>query len=69
MIRVGLNGYGRIGRLVHRITLEKDIGVEGVAINARSEDTQMRAHLLKYDYLNGRIDNDIKDHQRSFDPC
>lgn len=60
MIRVGLNGYGRIGRLVHRITLQEDRGIEVVAINARSEDTQMRAHLLKYDSLHGKLENDIR---------
>lgn len=60
MIKVGLNGYGRIGRLAHRITLAEDRGIEVVAINARSEDTPMRAHLLKYDSLHGKIDNDIR---------
>lgn len=60
MIKVGLNGYGRIGRLVHRITLERDCGIEVVAINARSEDTPMRAHLLKYDSLHGKIPNEVK---------
>lgn len=59
MIRVGLNGYGRIGRNVHRLLLgNPDIKV--VAINARSEDAKMRAHLLKYDSLHGRIDNRIE---------
>ncbi|MFH1410869.1 MAG: type I glyceraldehyde-3-phosphate dehydrogenase [Patescibacteria group bacterium] len=59
MIKVGLNGYGRIGRIVHRILLARKSGIEVVAINARSEDTKMRAHLLKYDSLHGNIPNDI----------
>lgn len=59
MIKIGLNGYGRIGRNVHRILLAKDRGIEVVAINARSEDSQMRAHLLKYDSLHGKIKNEI----------
>lgn len=59
MIKVGLNGYGRIGRNVHRILLARDRGIEIVAINARSEDSQMRAHLLKYDSLHGKIKNEI----------
>jgi len=59
MIKVGLNGYGRIGRLVHRILLQRNIGIDVVAINARSEDTKMRAHLLKYDSLHGKLKNEI----------
>ena len=58
MIKVGLNGYGRIGRNVHRILLNHP-GIEVVAINARSEDTKMRAHLLKYDSLHGNLKNAI----------
>ena len=59
MIKIGLNGYGRIGRNVHRILLDHP-DIEVVAINARSEDNVMRAHLLKYDSLHGKIPNDIK---------
>ena len=59
MLKIGLNGYGRIGRNVHRITLSHP-DIEVVAINARSEDNQMRAHLLKYDSLHGNIENDVK---------
>ena len=59
MIKVGLNGYGRIGRNVHRILLNHP-DIEVVAINARSEDSKMRAHLLKYDSLHGKLDNDIQ---------
>ena len=59
MTKIGLNGYGRIGRLVHRILLERNNGIEVVAINARSEDTKMRAHLLKYDSLHGKLNNEI----------
>ncbi len=58
MLRIGLNGYGRIGRIVHRLSLLNP-NVEVVAINARSEDAQMRAHLLKYDSVHGKIDNNI----------
>ena len=60
MIKIGLNGYGRIGRLAHRIILEGGTGLEVVAINARSEDTPMRAHLLKYDSLHGKLENEIR---------
>lgn len=59
MLRVAINGYGRIGRNIHRQFIEmygKD--VEVVAINA-SSDAEMRAYLLKYDSLHGRIHADI----------
>jgi glyceraldehyde 3-phosphate dehydrogenase len=58
MLKIGLNGYGRIGRLVHRIILDRD-DMEVVAVNARSEDCKMRAHLLKYDSLHGNLTRDI----------
>jgi glyceraldehyde 3-phosphate dehydrogenase len=59
MLKIGLNGYGRIGRIVHRILLNNP-NIQIVAINARSEDAKMRAHLLKYDSVHGNIDNDIQ---------
>lgn len=56
-MKIGISGYGRIGRNVHRMLLkEKDIDV--VAINSRSS-SEMRAHLLKYDTLHGQINNSI----------
>jgi len=58
MLKIGLNGYGRIGRIVHRLTLNHP-DMEVVAINARSEDAEMRAHLLKYDSVHGKISNEI----------
>ncbi len=59
MLRVAINGYGRIGRLVHRqfIQFFKD-EVEVVAINA-SSDVDMRAYLLKYDSLHHRLQADV----------
>lgn len=60
MIRIAINGYGRIGRNVHRQFLDryKD-QVEVVAVNA-SSTAEMRAYLLKYDSLHGRLQHDIK---------
>ncbi len=59
MLRVAINGYGRIGRLIHRqFILRFPLEVEVVAINA-SSDTDMRAYLLKYDSLHHRLDADI----------
>jgi glyceraldehyde 3-phosphate dehydrogenase len=60
MVRVAINGYGRIGRNVHRQFVQmfpEDVDV--VAVNA-SSSTEMRAYLLKYDSLHGKFDGEIK---------
>jgi glyceraldehyde 3-phosphate dehydrogenase len=60
MLRVAINGYGRIGRNVHRQFCEMyPDTVEVVAINA-SSDAEMRAYLLKFDSLHGRFKGEIK---------
>ncbi len=51
-VRVAINGFGRIGRNVLRAALEQGIkDLEFVAINARSSDNAIKAHLFKYDSL------------------
>lgn len=47
-IRVGLNGFGRIGRAFSRIALDRDT-FDLVAINTRHRDTVMSAYMLQYD--------------------
>ncbi len=60
MLRIAINGYGRIGRNVHRQFLEHfSADGEVVAINA-SSDAEMRGYLLKYDSLHGRLNGDVK---------
>ena len=54
MIRIAINGFGRIGRLVFRQMFGKD-GIELVAINDLTSPA-MLAHLLKYDSAQGRYD-------------
>ena len=57
-IKVGINGFGRIGRNVMRSCLgDKDI--DFVAVNDLT-DTKTLAHLLKYDSIMGNLDHDIK---------
>lgn len=56
-MRIGINGYGRIGRNIHRLLLSHP-EIEVVAINSRA-DAKMRATLLKYDSLHGTLSNDI----------
>ncbi|MEF3696611.1 type I glyceraldehyde-3-phosphate dehydrogenase [Desulfolutivibrio sp.] len=52
-IRIGINGFGRIGRYLIRL-LADDADVSVVAVNARADNPQM-AHLLKYDSVHGRF--------------
>jgi len=53
-IKVGINGFGRIGRLVFRAMAERPETFDVVAINDLS-DADMLAHLLKYDSTQGRF--------------
>jgi glyceraldehyde 3-phosphate dehydrogenase len=57
-IKVGINGFGRIGRNVLR-TCIGDNDIDFVAVNDLT-DTRTLAHLLKYDSVMGNLDNDIK---------
>lgn len=60
MKRIAINGYGRIGRNVHRQLVEHySDSVEVVAVNA-SSDVEMRAYLLKYDSLHGRFNGTVE---------
>lgn len=56
-IKVGINGFGRIGRNVLRTCLG-DSDIDFVAVNDLT-DTQTLAHLLKYDSVMGNLDNEI----------
>ncbi len=53
MIKVAINGFGRIGRMVYRV-LRTDKDIEVVAVNDLT-DTKTLAHLLKYDSVHTRI--------------
>jgi len=57
-IRVAINGFGRIGRLVYRIMQERE-NFEVVAINGR-KPAHVHAHLLKYDSVHGRYGNTVE---------
>lgn len=56
-VKLAINGFGRIGRLVMRASLENN-AVEVVAINDLT-DAQTNAHLLKYDSVHGRLNVDV----------
>jgi glyceraldehyde 3-phosphate dehydrogenase len=57
MTKIGINGFGRIGRLVFRAALKR--GLEIVAINDLIEPDYM-AYMLKYDSTHGRFDGTIE---------
>ena len=57
MVRVGINGFGRIGRNIYRAAMG-DPGVDIVAVNDIT-DPHTLAHLLKYDSVLGNLDADI----------
>ena len=58
-VRVGINGFGRIGRLVMRAAIEAGRDdIEFVGINDLG-DTKSNAHLLKYDTVHGKLGNKI----------
>jgi glyceraldehyde 3-phosphate dehydrogenase len=57
-VKIGINGFGRIGRNFFRAALAKGSDLEIVAVNDLT-DNKTLAHLLKYDSINGRLDADI----------
>ncbi|MGI5483381.1 type I glyceraldehyde-3-phosphate dehydrogenase [Streptomyces lavendofoliae] len=57
-IRVGINGFGRIGRNYFRALLEQGADIEIVAVNDLG-DTATTAHLLKYDTIMGRLKAEV----------
>ncbi|MDX9788118.1 MAG: type I glyceraldehyde-3-phosphate dehydrogenase [Desulfobacterales bacterium] len=56
-IKIGINGFGRIGRMVFRAALQ-NADVEVVAINDLTDPATI-AHLLKYDSVHGRLATDV----------
>ena len=57
-VKVGINGFGRIGRNIFRQALNDD-GFDIVAINDLT-DAEMLAHLLKYDSVHGKLDATVE---------
>ena len=57
-LKIGINGFGRIGRLVFRSTVKRD-NVEVVAINDLL-DVEHLAYLLKYDSVHGKFDGTVE---------
>ncbi len=58
-IKVGINGFGRIGRLIYRAAIEKKANIDFVAVNDLA-DAKTNAHLLKYDSVHGRFPGTVE---------
>ncbi len=57
-VRVGINGFGRIGRNFYRAVRASGADIEIVAVNDLTDNATL-AHLLKYDSILGRLDADV----------
>jgi glyceraldehyde 3-phosphate dehydrogenase len=58
-IKVGINGFGRIGRMAFRAAVKDFLDIEVVAINDLLEPEYL-AYLLKYDSVHGPFDGDVE---------
>ena len=59
-VKIGINGFGRIGRLVARAIFERKLkDIEIVAVNDIT-DSKTNAHLFKYDSIHGRYNGDVE---------
>ncbi len=63
-LKIGINGFGRIGRLVFKRMMQKG-GFEVVAVNDLA-DTKTLTHLLKYDSIHGRFPGELKATEKGF---
>ncbi len=59
MLKVGINGFGRIGRAIFRVNMDKNI-FEVVAINDINHDVENLAYQLNYDTLYGQLKDKFK---------
>jgi glyceraldehyde 3-phosphate dehydrogenase len=63
-VKIGINGFGRIGRYLTRLLAAQD-NLELVAINARAKNEDL-VHLLKYDSVHGRFDGTAEANEEGF---
>lgn len=59
-IKVGINGFGRIGRVVFRVLMQRQDEFELCGINLRNAELDYMAYQLKYDSIFGRFDGEIE---------
>lgn len=58
-IKVAINGFGRIGRLLYRAAIERKANIDFVAVNDLA-NAEILAHLLKYDSVHGRFTGSVE---------
>ena len=58
-IKVGINGFGRIGRLVFRAGIVRD-DIEIVAVNAPDKTPEQLAYVTKFDSVHGRFNGSVE---------
>jgi len=63
-VKIGINGFGRIGRNFYRALLEKGADLEVVAVNDLTDNATL-AHLLKYDSVMGRFNGTVTSDETS----
>ncbi|WP_447645987.1 type I glyceraldehyde-3-phosphate dehydrogenase [Nocardioides zeae] len=63
-VRVGINGFGRIGRNFFRAVRASGLDIEIVGVNDLTDNASL-AHLLKYDSILGRLDADVSSTESS----
>lgn len=59
MVKVGINGFGRIGKLTFQAALKND-NIEIVAVNDPFITADYMAYMVKFDSIHGRFNGDIK---------
>ena len=64
-LKIGINGFGRIGRAVYRASLDYSEKIQVVAVNDLA-DGKTLAHLLKYDSVHGTFNHEIESTEKSF---
>ncbi len=60
MMKVAINGWGRIGRILFRSALRDKSDIDVVALNSRAAEASWVAHLLKYDSVHGIFDAEVR---------
>ena len=60
VVKVGINGFGRIGRVIMRILEDRDTDIEVCAINLRNADIKRMAYQMEYDSVFGRFEGRVR---------
>ncbi|MBV8388005.1 MAG: type I glyceraldehyde-3-phosphate dehydrogenase, partial [Acidimicrobiia bacterium] len=58
-VRVGINGFGRIGRNFYRAARKAGADIDLVAVNDLTSP-EINAHLLKFDSTHGKLEEEVK---------